>query len=324
MISPNRATVAALLLLALPTLMASPARAADLPTGHWQTWRAYPASRIARPLVLPTGLIEPSITTAMTNLQAGGTGVGMGVAADVGLGARLQLGASLTLPLEPQASFGNFVLSLEAGVARALAVRIEAGVARSAGNLLVDLPADQVHNAVLVGLGLPFRLALHRMIALVSGSRSARALGLQPIVVQTTTADGQRSLFAFPSVIVSDNLFALAAQPDDERHGLDRTGTGVATALHLPLGVLFEPHERVSLSLTTGYRLVSVLVAQAPATHYHFVPLSFEAVVNAVPALDIGLRFDVMGAVATGGPSGYSLGAWGDARVLTLFVAGRL
>lgn len=280
---------------------------AEEPTGLKTTKRDYPSSQVARPLVLPPGMFQPSVGMGITNMSSG-TGETLSVAMDFGIVRRLQAGVLGDFPINPNASFGTVLGNLQVGLASALSLRFDLGLQRI--STAIERRSFS-HNALIFGVGVPLKLKLSAMFALVSGSSTARGFASHPLLVGAAQVSSYGG-----SVALSNDIFAMAFYGFSDPGGPIEVGV-----LTLPLGLLVQPHDRISFTARIGYRM-----AFAHAGHItpvaHFIPLAFDVVVNPVRVLDIGFTAALWGYVATDTRSSSAVG-YADLRQFDIWVAAR-
>jgi hypothetical protein len=98
----------------------------------------------------------------------------------------------------------------------------------------------------------------------------------------------------------------------------------------LPVGVIFQPHDRISIGVRTGYRLAFSHTfgegASGKTPLEHFVPLSLDLVLNPIRQIDLGFTAFLFGFVGSQDllPSGASEPGWADLRQFSFWVAGRI
>ena len=268
-------------------------------TDYRQLKREYPLALIDRPLLLPRFMSEPSAEIAMTNFSGGSSAGAVALGFDIGLSRRYALGLLIDVPFYPNANFGEAVLNSEIRLNRFLNLRIDVGVQHPFRTSTVF--DNQSSWGAILGLGLPFKLKLHRMFALVSGSSDARGFGPSLFL-----ASARQKVYT-TGYLMTNDLIAVAVQTD---------GT-VAGAFSIPVGVLFAPHPRFSLTLRSGYRLSFLSGGRAPV---HYVPIALDAQVTVVRSFDVGVSAVLPGIVdgTLNGAEGYA-----DLRIFTLWMQGR-
>jgi hypothetical protein len=265
---------------------------------------AYPLSLIERPLILPALLFQPAFALEATGVPDAyrDAGVTMAAGLDVGLWrGRLQAGVALGTPLHPDADFSLLVANLQIGLWAPLNLRFDVGLDRVLLDLSLNGEGVDTRNGFIWGVGLPFKLKLHRMVALVGQSPSALGFGLPRSVLGVLPVSYGRGMMLpgdLFSMFVADYGFA--------------AGTLVVVSLFVPVGVRVQPIERFSVGMSTGFRLMYATskLSDAPYnanTLFYFVPLGFDATVTVIRQLDLTFT-----AVLPGGVSGTVNGYAGE------------
>jgi hypothetical protein len=262
-------------LLVLVALASGIARAEPLPT-----------SLVERPLTLPRAMIQPTLEGNLSNslryydpdLNHLGGSLGFGV--DIGISSRIQAGFFFTLPLSPIANLGQVVANLQASLVRNLFnLRVDLGVQR----LSQRSPFGNNHSDWLVlGIGLPLRLKLHSMVALVAGSTTARGFGTPPFL-----APQGDDWVNWSGAFASNDVLALFA-----------TSSLVNGSVLVPFGLLIQPHPIVSFGGRAGYRYAFFRSSSGPTLHYHFVPVAFDLTITVGQSVDLGFTATILGPVS--------------------------
>ena len=289
----------------------------------------YPASLVERPMILPRWMFQLQAEGDLSNYRttappAGGPsdlqGGSVGFGFDVGLSERLQAGIYFQLPVSPLADFGEFDANLQLNlVPRALSLRFDVGAEREAGTAL---GGGTVYTpAFVVGVGLPVRVRLGRYFALISGSTYARRHAA-PFTARFDDGRGQ-----FGGALLSDDILVLAAANPDG------TPARMEGALHLPIGVLFQPISALALAVRTGYRLGFSFVPAygmqpSESGTSHAVPLALDLMAT-WKRIDFGFTatFDGILYAATSlyGASSTSVSrSWADVQRYDFWIAGRI
>jgi hypothetical protein len=280
--------------LAAVCALAGAARAEDVPKAH------YPSSLVERPMILPRLMFEPQLDVEITNTNSqnnggivspGGVGETFGFGLDVGLARRLQAGVFFAIPLHPVADFGDFVANLQANlVPHALNFRFDIGAERIAGN------SGHI-DSFIFGLGLPYKAKLARYFAFIGGSTRARGFGY-PLLTASPTSGVFSGAALFSNDVFTLQVFCAPVG----------TGGGcvnvVEGALHLPFGVLIQPHPIVSFAVRTGYRLVFQTASFGGASTSvteHFVPLAFDLTFCIARIIDLGFTAFLHGFITGSG-----------------------
>ena len=280
----------------------------------------YPASLVDRPLTLPPAMVQPFTGVGITNLENGGTGETLSFGLDIGVSRQVQLGVFFNFPINPNSSCGTFLTNLQVNLTKQLNLRFDLGaqkllaarfpgVDESGMSTLLDYSSV----GFLFGVGSPLKFKLHKMFAITSGSNSTRGSGVQPLSVDAT---GQRSLYPDSAVLSEDVLSVLAYD------GGGSAGVVTRTALTLPIGFLFQPHDKISLGIRSGYRVIFMHLPSTPGTPtWYYVPLSFDVAVNVMRQVDIGFTAFINGYV--GSPTTVFNVGYADLRVFDIWAAAR-
>jgi hypothetical protein len=306
-------------------LLATAARAEEPPAAvaseEEPSRRTYPASRVERPLLLPPLVFEPQIGVGVTNVDNGGNGETLSFGVDAGVVKRLQLGLFFDFPLDPNADFGTFLFDVQLGLHKMVNLRFDVGAERFSVRL--GQLGGTTKDGFVAAVGVPVKIKLHRMLAFVSSDSSARGFGPQPL---QASKDGKTSAYG-AGVIFSNDLVALWVA-DTGSAGIG--STSLFGALMLPVGFIFQPHDRISFGVRSGYRLAFFHTfgdgapSRTPLVHY--VPLALDLVVNPIRQLDLGFTAFLFGFVGSQNllPSGASGPGWADLRQFNFWVAGRI
>jgi hypothetical protein len=308
----------AIVSLSLLAVAASSAAATEPAAAY--TRQSYPMALLERPLLLPHLVFQPTLETGLTN-TAVGTTEALGLGLDVGITRHLQLGFLLDLAFQPQTDLATFVFVAQTPLGRWGSLRLDVGTQR------IYETREFVPSGFTGGLGLPIKVRLCGWLAIVSGSSAARAFGGQPLYERT-------GLGVDPPL--TQDLVSVAWVPyvggEYYAHGTAEHDV-VTGSVFAPVGLLLQPHERVSLTLGSGYRftfshMIDALVTPDYLTHS--VPVAVELVVSPIRQLDVGVSLFIPGQVADNGRhSGFSSGVdapigWGDVRKINIWLAGRI
>jgi hypothetical protein len=301
-----------------PPIVEPPAVTAPLPSPK----RSYPASIVERPLILPPLMFQPALLLDISNSDSGGTGEVLGLSLDMGLARRLQAGFFFSFPVDPNADFGTFVANLQLGLADLVNLRFDIGVERisfaSSGSF--GSRSTSV-DGFLFGLGLPWKARLHRMFAVVGGAANAPGFGTQPMIVDKA---GKTSVYG-GGLLTSNDLLVLTVYDYTNVVG-PSFGTMLFGTFHIPIGVVIQPHDRISFGLRTGYRLSfnkcdgSACPGSPAITHW--IPFSFDLVVNIIRQIDFGFTATLLGFVDSSNTPSLKVD-WADLRQFSLYVNGR-
>jgi hypothetical protein len=307
---PHRGAPGCRLVLLLACLTPRPAHA-DEPA-----WAAYPQAVVARPLTLPPLFFSPfagaAVTSATdvvdpftsTTARATGTGTALSFGLDVGLTGRVQAGFLFTLPLDPVADFGAFTANLQLALIRDLVnVRFDVGAQRRDFRYSVmGVDTLDIVDGFVAGVGLPIKARLGRFVAITSGSSSARGFESPPLVT-----DGHH--YKFGDSIATQDLFTVGIWP----------GVGTGGAVHLPIGVLVQPHPVVAFGLRSGYRLTFLSASGGTATSFvHFVPVALDVIVSIGRHVDLAATAALVGTIGGDTSRGFA-----DVRKFDLWVVVR-
>jgi hypothetical protein len=258
------------------------------------TRKTYPMSMLERPLVLPKWVVEPTVGVGITNSD-NGTGETFGLGFDIGVAKKLQVGAMIEVPAGPVADFGLLAFNLQTALGRSANLRFDIGVQRASAHVGEE---SAKNDAFVVGVGVPIKARINRWLAFVSGSNAARAFGGSPVEVVDRSGQPTQSTYGFGPPL-SSNLLSLSVLPEssDDPHGIFEH-TIVSGSMFLPVGLLVQPHERISLGVRTGYRLLfSHVSGNDGTTLVHYVPLAFDVVVSPLRQLDIGFTAQIQGRI---------------------------
>lgn len=211
---------------------------------------------------------------------------------DIGLPYKLQVGAFgglsiLRGPLsEPyvEPRFAIFGVNLQVGLHRALNLRFDTGVVpltRTAES------GSYTHHHGFFGFGLPWRVALHRRVALQGWETSARTIGYR---------------------LFTDDLVTIAVWQGDHQ-------TSLAGSFYVPIGLVVQPVQPLSLLVQVGYRLYfEGYPSGVNVTHY--VPLRLGIAGHIRQYVDLGFTATLFGPLATADH-------WSDHRQFDFYVTGR-
>ena len=223
-----------------------------------------------------------------------GNGVGLALGGDIGIVPRLSTGAFLAFPISPFADFGTFAANLQyEAVPDTLNLRLDIGAQRQSVLLTSDLFGfDRVHqDGFLFGFGIPIRVRLHPKVAFTSGSTWARGFDSQPLL---SLGSGSSQLAVYGTILTQD-VFTLFTRSDQGQ----RVTSG---AVHLPLGILFQPVPALAVAVRSGYRLVFAAIddgkGNTHTTKVHYIPLAFDLVVTPAKWVDLGFTATIFGPVA--------------------------
>jgi hypothetical protein len=122
----------------------------------------YPGQFIQRPRILPQFMAQPEFALGVNNTSAA-TGESIAVGFDMGLMDKLQAGAAVFFPVNPNADFGSFLVNGQYNLMDQLNVRLDLGATKYG-------TGTGSATGFSFGLGLPLKWNFTDMIALVSGN----------------------------------------------------------------------------------------------------------------------------------------------------------
>jgi hypothetical protein len=260
----------------------------------------YPVQLIDRPLTLPRGAIEGDALINYTSYSENGgsaTGESGVLGVEYGLKKDLQLGLAFALPLNPGFDFGSIVGSVTSA-SGPIGFHAQLGYERlaiAADFTSVGGTATSDHAGFLfASLGAPLKMRLSPRVALVSGTTRAYQ-------------------FAFPTNFGAGGAsFYSGGSPDCFECGdlvtagrfINESDAGWFINLNLPVGILFQVIEPLSVTVFSGYH--ALLTTSGSLEAAHFVPLGVEAVLSPGPGGEFGVSVMLPGEVAQS--SGNSLG----------------
>lgn len=261
----------------------------------------YPLSTVERPMTLPPMMFAPFVEGGLTyanssynqvDLKGYGGTLAFGFAASII--PRLQLGLMFAFPLGPINDFGQFVVDLQGNVVPdVMNIRLDLGTERVNGTFSgFSSTTSYTQDSFLMGVGLPLKVKLHRMFAFISSSPWGRGFASQPL----TSVSSNGLSASFFGGVYSDDLFSLLTY--------ENSGTRIIVgAVHIPIGLVFQPHPMMAIGVRTGYRYVFTHTndgqGSTSTTQDHFVPLGFDLVVTPHRMVDIGFTATVYGPVAS-------------------------
>jgi hypothetical protein len=241
----------------------------------------YPGSFLDRPLVLPNMMVKPMVEFGVANVAGAGMGASsttattLSVGFDIGLMDRFQVGAGVGLPLSPNADFGYFDFNGQVGITPFLNARVDFGATKGG----VSENSIGAPSGATVNTGFHF------------GVGAPIKYHLTPMLAVTSGNT--------PFTITGDNIISI-----------DRQGGATVGLLNIPVGLMAQVHDMVGLQLRTGWAYSFGDVT----TNQKFVPIAFDAMVNAVKNFDVGFTFALPG----------NTDAYTDARLFNFWVAARI
>lgn len=138
----------------------------------------YPGSFVDRPLILPMMMAQPEFVVGIIHTSAD-TGEALNFAFDMGVMDKLQAGALLNFPVNPNADFGYFLVNGQYGINEMLNARLDIGASKQGDS-----------TGFTFGIGAPIKYKLNPMIALTSGRPYAYGAGDD--IIQMTIVSGAK------------------------------------------------------------------------------------------------------------------------------------
>ena len=235
----------------------------------------YPSSLVQRPLVLPDGMVQADSAIAISNYSSQ-TGANMNLGLDVGIHPKVQAGVMLSLPLSPDGGFGMMVANAQYGVAKWANVRFDVGASRVTG----EIPAMGGNTAIqdttgfVWGVGLPMKWQLADRIALTTGRTNASAFGV------ASKVNGY--------LLSSDDILTMQSGSFTLMNG--STASATVWTVGVPVGLIFNVHERIDLGMRTGLRLMRGDIPSDTA-----IPWAFDVAFHVARPFDLGLSYEMPG-----------------------------
>ncbi len=254
-----------------------------------------PFAVIDRPLVLPTGVVAPTLRFDIYNLgystdntancifcsaSVSGTGAALAAGVDVGIGHHAQLGIAVAIPIAPAAGFGTILFGAAVQLHKSVALRLDIGYNRTLGRFTsAGSTSTSSSNELIAGVGLPIRIRLHRMLCFISGSTGV--INYSPFLDANLGGSESSSSYvgAYLPVFRSDLLNYV--------HESDSGSAFDALALNVPFGLLIQPHKRIALTLRANYTLYHIHTSgngNSSNAASHYLPVGLDAVVTVVRA----------------------------------------
>jgi len=188
-------------------------------TGNWSSF-------LERPLVLAPMMAEPEFNLGIGN-SAANTSESLNIGFNMGIMDKLQAGAALSFPVNPNADFGAFTVNGQYALMDFVSGRVDIGAAKVGSGMGSS-------TGFQFGLGAPVKYKLAPMFALTSGSQYATQ-GTQDIFYLVAVSGGTFWSFGLPIGILAQPHEMIAAQL---RSGLRFFGGGGGdTATTVPLGI---------------------------------------------------------------------------------------
>jgi len=131
-------------------------------TGNWSSF-------LERPLILVPLMAEPEFALNIGNNPAQ-TSEGLAIGFNMGVIDKLQAGAAITFPVNPNADFGSFLVNAQYGVLDFANARLDLGATKYSAGMTSS-------TGFSFGIGLPLKYKLAPMFAVTSGSQYSTAFG---------------------------------------------------------------------------------------------------------------------------------------------------
>jgi hypothetical protein len=249
---------------------------------------------IERPLTLTQGKLDLTLHGTYTNwtrrdLAGNGflspAGETLAAAADFGATDALQLGLGVAVPIHPGLGFGSLLGNVAVAVDPRIALRADLGFEKVGVNG-DDGGLDNHEGRYFGGIGASIKVPITPTIAFVTPQARTvhfghfNNLGTGGTGIYTGASELTEASSDFVVVNVGKNSAFIG--------------------FNLPAGLLLQPDRRVAVTLQAGYSAVISTVSSGRTMH--FIPVGLEAVVTAVPWMDIGARFFIDGCVAQSTP----------------------
>jgi hypothetical protein len=270
----------------------------------------YPASLVERPMLAPPLQFEPTIGVGVTNVDGNGNGSGTGevlsFGLEMGIVKRLQMGILFAFPVNPNPGFGTFLFNAQTKLSDTVSLRLDVGAEQ--------LTLFGTTPMFVGGIGVPIKLKINRMLAFVSGATGADGFGPQPIFAGS---------YGYSMYFTSDVIAFAAFQNDD---GSGSVARGMIGSFFVPVGFLFQPHERISFGVRSGYRLLfshDSGGSQSSTSVAHFVPLGLDMNVNIIRQLDFKFSAMFAGVLKSEDHAVSTPSEWAAVRQFNFAVAGR-
>jgi hypothetical protein len=201
---------------------------------------------IDRPLLLRPGQVQLGTALEISDTEPEQTAILS--SASVGVNSRAQLGLAVTECLDPT-TFGALTATAIRGYNEDLALRIDAGVSRSA-------EFGSSTNAYAFGVGAPIKVKLSPSVAFVSGSTAPTGVGL-------ALAQGYNTSSSIPTSF-GESILSVVANGDTPNNYVLTVPAGllfsmtdrVAVHLHGALQMIYSPPNDVDLFVLAGANLL--------------------------------------------------------------------
>jgi hypothetical protein len=270
----------------------------------------FPTALIDRPLTLPRGAVEVNALVNYSDWnEDGGSATGESGVLGIEIGATrdVQIGFAAALPLNPGFGFGSLVGSVLVNLGPA-AAHFAAGYERlgvvgvSSGG---GAPTSDSFGLLFGSVGVPVKLRLAPGIAFVSGTTSAFKYAF-PVNLGAVGVGvyegGAINCFSCGDLVTVAHATS--------------GGNGALVNVNVPIGLLFQVAEPLSVTLFTGYHAVFEVGGNSSES-IHFIPIGVEAVLSPSAGGEFGVSFMLPGEVAQS--SGTALG-YADVRNVAAFL----
>jgi hypothetical protein len=243
---------------------------------------------IDRPLNLPAGTIEGNILVNYSQWSQSGQsldGEAGALGLEVGITNGVELGLSLSAPLNPQFGIGTLIASGLFAVGQSVSLRGDVGLDHLTNQDLKGSAVDHV-DLPFVGFGVPIKAKITGSIAFVSGSAAAFKFG-------HFTNLGINGFGAYQGA--AQYLFS-GADLVTFGHFND---VGVSTNFvnfNLPIGLQFQVAEPLAITVSAAYHYLWVTEGTTDG-ETKWIPIGIEAVFSPSPRFDVGASFSLAGAV---------------------------
>ncbi len=258
----------------------------------------YPLTLIDRPATLPPKMARATMEFGAANVASGiatlsGTDLrpsantgALGIAIDVGVSKRWQLGLRFDALLYDQAAFGAFRGDIEVALSRGVSFHLQFGVERIGYR---DVTASPDYGPIL-SFGFPSKWKVHPRVAIVTGGLPG---------MHFNRAFPARSGTVYDSLaFVSDGLFSIHL---DENHAIG--------SIFIPVGVLVQLHPKIALLASVGGRITMIHVVLDPIVYKWAVPLIADLILSPSRYFEVGIGYSLPGYVHDYGAA-HQFGFW--------------
>jgi hypothetical protein len=273
------------------------------------TKQNYPTPVLARPIVLPLGMIESELmfmlssTGGQTVLGAdipGGAGEALTVGVDVGAFARAQVGIHAAFGLNPNASFDAFLVRFDYTILDQMAARVLVLVDRAPlSETAFGATMSTTTNSVSIGLGLPIKWRLGPRLALTSD----RIGGYPALLAQQVLGNSTARVSGLSTL--SNELFTIRLADKEQ-----------SFTLNVPIGLLVQVCDWFAVQPRVGL-VIDYDSAPDGNTTTKAVPLGADLIATLAPAVDVGFSFELLGLID-------SVADYDSVRSFNFWVRGRL